>query len=258
MKSDHIFICSVDIPIDIKQLWVTSHIAKTISWIHHTDYGYSNEETTVTFPHLEESSLSLKTYQTLISNEVPSWLLSIDRISRWDNPTNYDRALREYLHDLALMPYRNETGLQTEAINALDKFVTEMDTTDGHIQIMSQATRTLNHKDSHLLQILSKGVFHTINHTHLTHWRLPREWFGLRIFVLDNTNQAIDSTEAYHVVIQKHPSIDVFINFRKKNNSYHYSARSQHFPLTFPGSFFNGHPSSAGAVLHNPYIIPFY
>ena len=262
LSSTYVMIVSLTVPNEWKEFFIKIEHIQEVWAINHIDTSvhFKNGQFNIV-PNTIESSVSLRLFPILFSDDIPSWVHTIDRISRWDNPTKYDRSLRESLHLLALMPYRHPDGLQTEAINAMDKFIIDIDIPSSHDKILSDGSARLQYKDYHLGTILFKnasgGVQYTINNNHLIHWRLAREWFGKRIFVFNNTNQVIDSTEAFHLVILHYPSVDIFINYRKKNNSYIYSARSQHFPLTFLGSLFKGHPNSAGCTLINPSIVPF-
>ena len=262
LSSTFVMIVSLTIPDELKKFFInTVHIHGLWS-INHIDTSvYFKDGRYNIIPHTTKSSISLRLFPDLFSNDIPSWIHTIDRISRWDNPTKYDRSLRESLHLLALMPYKHPNGLQTEAINAMNKFSMDMYTPSSHDKILLDGSARLQYKDYQLGTLLfnnaSGGVLYTINNNHLIHWRLAREWFGRKIFVFNNTNQVIDSTEAFHLVTLHNPSVDIFINYRKKNNCYIYSARSQYFPLTFPGSLFKGHPNSAGCTLINPSIVPF-
>jgi hypothetical protein len=79
------------------------------------------------------------------------------------------------------------------------------------------------------------------------------------VFIIDNTNITLDTTEAAHIVFQHYPAVNVFINYRKKTlygrgpgavekEMFVYSARSRGFNLT-DGTVLKGHPTAAGASL---------
>jgi hypothetical protein len=88
---------------------------------------------------------------------------------------------------------------------------------------------------------------------------------------MDNSDVAIDTTEASHLIFTENTDVRVFINYRKKlfytkgaqrvmKSMTVYSARSNGIDLTV-GTVLRGHPSSAGASLvlgeasHFPFLL---
>jgi hypothetical protein len=83
---------------------------------------------------------------------------------------------------------------------------------------------------------------------------------GANVFIIDNTNITLDTTEAAHLVFQHYPQVNVFVNYRRKilygkganaveKTMYIYSARSRGFDLTSGDIPLKGHKTAAGAAL---------
>jgi hypothetical protein len=145
----------------------------------------------------------------------------------------------------------------------------------GIMMVLAQGKQILDAKDASLMNILSAGQFHTFTQEYITGWALPQSWLGANVFIIDNTNITLDTTEAAHIVFHNYPQTNVFINYRKKvlygkatggappidKTMYVYSARSRGFDLTGEKSILRGHKTSAGASLikeevHNlPFLI---
>jgi hypothetical protein len=134
---------------------------------------------------------------------------------------------------------------------------------------MAVGQALLMKKDQILYAELShKGHHHVVGEEELKMWKLPREWFGLSLYLLDNSDFVIDTTEASHLMFYHNPHINVFINYRKRvrrdpvtklfTTIYIYSARSQAFDVR-QGGFFQGQATSAGATVlcTNEEILPF-
>lgn len=190
--------------------------------------------------------------------EIPFWLSAIDRIDRWDQPTYDDRCLREILYSIAKLPVQKQIDL---AFTLTEQFMNSLNSPEQFSQYMIRGKEILEQKDNDLVQYLvSKGTFLTISEEYMIHWNLPFHWVGQSIFLLDNTDRVIDTTEAAHLIFLNFPAIHIFINFRmktftppgKNSTPKHmivYSARSHDFDLT-TGSIFKGHPVSAGATIY--------
>jgi hypothetical protein len=200
---------------------------------------------------------ALQTWQHFYPGvEVPFWLHHIDRIDRWDNPTYEDRCVREVLNLIAHKPVQKKIA---EAFTLTEMFLVQMATPLGVMGVITQGKQILDQKDAALLSILSAGTFHTFTQDYITGWNLPASWLGATVFIIDNTNITLDTTEAAHIVFLHYPQVNVFINYRKKTlygrgpgavekTMYVYSARSRSFNLT-DGTIFKGHPTAAGASL---------
>ena len=203
------------------------------------------------------SCAALQTWQRFYpTQEVPFWLHHIDRIDRWDNPTYEDRCVREVLNEVAHKPVQKK---MSEAFTLTEMFLMNMSTPLGVMMTIQQGKTILDQKDAALMNILNKGTFHTFTAEYLAGWNLPASWLGANVFIIDNTNITLDTTEAAHIVFQHYPHVNVFINYRKKTlygrgpeavekTMYVYSARSRGFNLT-DGTILKGHPTAAGASL---------
>ena len=175
--------------------------------------------------------------------------MSIDRIDRWDNPTQQDRFIREYLSIIAHKPVR---GNFDEAFRMTDEFLAQADT--GLEMVLQTGEKLLQTKDAELMKILDKGTIHIFNQEYISGWNLPFSWLGENVFIIDNTGITLDSTEASYLVFSKKPFVSVFINYRRRYDImtgkmvYTYSARSRGLDIT-QGTILKGHPNSAGATL---------
>jgi hypothetical protein len=204
-----------------------------------------------------ESCAAIQTWQHFYPGiAVPFWLSHIDRIDRWDNPTYEDRCIREVLNVIAHKPVQKRMD---EAFALTEKFLASMNDTMAVVEVIKQGKQILDQKDATLLGILNKGTFHTFTQEYITGWALPQSWLGANVYIIDNTNMSLDTTEAAHIVFQYYPQVNIFINYRKKTlygreaggqqkTMYVYSARSRGFNIT-EGTIFRGHATSAGASL---------
>jgi len=192
------------------------------------------------------------------AQEMPFWLLSVDRLSRWVQPSVDDRCLREILAPLARMAGDVSVPAALEATKAFMEEAMRPDEAPFR-QRMAVGQALLSKKDQMLYRELSKkGHYHVIGEEELKTWKLPREWFGLTLYVLDNSDFVIDTTEASHLMFYYNPHVDVFLNYRKRvrrdpatkvlSTTYIYSARSQVFDVR-QGGFFQGQATSAGATV---------
>jgi hypothetical protein len=205
-----------------------------------------------------ESCAAVQTWQFFYpQSPVPEWLHCVDRIDRWDNPTEEDRCLREVLNLIAHKPVQRKFA---EAYADTDAFLQNINKEGGLATIIEQGRVILKQKEEALFQVLGKGNILTVTDQHVTTWQLPASWMGITLYIIDNTNIVFDSTEAAHQVFTYYPECKVFINYRKKTflekgdmavekTVYVYSARSREFDLTKDGSLFRGHPTSAGVSL---------
>jgi hypothetical protein len=190
---------------------------------------------------------------------IPTWLHVVDRIDRWDNPTEEDRCMREIFNQIVKKPVEQRSC--TEAIANTQLLMQQLDDPVMVRTYIEQGRVILAAKDNQLLGTLSKlGRIYTITPDMCAKWQLPNSWLGANVFIVNNTEVVIDSTEAAHIVFMYHPGVNVFINYRKKSflkkemgnvvqkAAYVYSARSRDFNIT-EGTFLKGHPTSAGASL---------
>lgn len=197
---------------------------------------------------------------------IPDWLRMVDRIDRWDAPTEEDRCLREIFNQIAHKPVEQRSCV--EAIANTQLLMAHLDDPVMMRSYIEQGRVILAAKDAHLLGVLTRlGKIYTLTEEMCLSWQLPKTWVSANVFIVDNTEVVIDSTEAAHLVFMHHPGVNVFVNYRKKSflkkekgnvvqkTAYVYSARS--FALNAvnnalditDGTFLKGHPTSAGASL---------
>lgn len=180
---------------------------------------------------------------------IPPWLMIVDRIDRWDNPTYEDRCVREVLNVIAHKPVQKKLD---EAIKMSEELLTTINDPGAIAALVMKGVTILDKKDAELLSILNKGVFMFIGADNIALWDLPRSWLGMTIYIIDNSGITLDTTEAAHLVFTKYPVCSVFINYRKKTVAggktlFTYSARSHGVNLT-DGTILRGHPTAAGAT----------
>jgi hypothetical protein len=215
-----------------------------------------------------ESCAALQTWHYFYpQQEVPAWLHHIDRMDRWDNPTEQDRSIREMVKIIAAKPVQRKFD---EAFAMTREFIEKMSTPEGVAAIIKEGGKILREKNQALYPLLGKGLVSKITPELQAKWNLPASWTSIITFVVDTTGIAIDSTEAAHQTFTYFPEVKVFINYRintflekgdmaVEKTIYTYSARSRGFDLTDGDSIFNGHPTAAGAslVLGEVAVLPF-
>jgi hypothetical protein len=196
--------------------------------------------------------------------EVPFWVEAVNRISLWKQPLWDDRCLREVLIPVAHMR-------PLDALRATEALMTWMSAPQSvEFQgLMAQGQQRLLAKDQELMAfLLERGRTHVLQEQDVKAWGLCPEWDGVTCFVLENSDHVIDTNEAAHLVFTHIPSVQVFVNFRKKVRNlcqngipvaglvYLYSARSTGFDLT-AGGFFQGQKQSVGATTPVSLTAPF-
>lgn len=261
MKNAHILLLDVSVEEKYRRRW-TKYGALSITCIDHHPSSidhWSPEECPI---NINKCATYLTWERFCPGMEVPFWIHIIDRIDRWDNPTYEDRCVREILNIIAHKPVQKK---MEEAFLLTELFITNISNPLTAPMILNEGKTLLDTKDQSLIHILSSGAVHTITPEYINGWNLPNSWIGKNVFVIDNTNITLDSTEASHVLFQYYPQTDVFINYRKKicgshkKEIYMYSARSREFDLISDNSILKGHKTSAGATItaDNKVILPF-
>jgi hypothetical protein len=260
MAGTHILLVDVSVAQNHRDAWIAAG-ALSVNCIDHHASAVEHWPAGAC-PINTAACAALQTWQHFYpTQEVPFWLHHIDRIDRWDNPTYEDRCVREVLNEIAHKPVQKKTA---EAFTLTQLFLANMSTPLGVMMTISQGKQILDGKDAALLSILAaRGTFHTFTPEYIAGWSLPQTWLGANVFIIDNTNITLDTTEAAHIVFQHYPQVNVFINYRKKTlygkpvpggapgadkEMYVYSARSRGFNLT-DGTILKGHPTAAGASL---------
>lgn len=256
MRYTHVLLLDVSVPQETRDKWLANG-ALSVNCIDHHASAVGDWPADSCPIHME-SCAALQTWHRFYPNwDVPEWLHHIDRVDRWDKPTDEDRCIREVLNIIAHKPVERKFD---EAFTMTQEFIKTMSTPEGVAAIITEGREILRKKDASLYPVLGKGAIIKITPELHAQWNLPASWAGITLFVIDNTNISFDSTEASHQVFTYYPQATVFINYRKKTflekgdmavekTVYTYSARSHGFNLTEDGSIFKGHPTAAGASL---------
>ena len=270
MEGTDVWLLDVSVPESARKEWLEAG-SRSVSCIDHHATAIEQWPSHACPIHTE-CCAALQTHQHFYPDTpIPEWLHSIDRIDRWENVTYEDRCLREFLYVIARKPVQRQMAM---AFQETDQFIHCMTnypkTYDWYL---SEGKKILTAKDVSLAKILKeKGTFLTITDELQAKWKLPQSWNGIRAFIMDNSDVAIDTTEASHLIFTTTWDVSVFINYRKKlfytnggaqrvmKSMTVYSARSNSLDLTV-GTVLRGHPSAAGASLvqgetsHFPFLL---
>jgi hypothetical protein len=261
MSGTTVFLVDVSVPKSIYTSWLKNGVHAVHCIDHHAtsvEHWPKSADGTSTVVDTTRCA-ALQAWQRFFPTmAVPAWMLSIDRIDRWENPTAEDRCLREVLSAIAHLPVQKKMD---EAMSMTEAFLMAVQDPTQYAHVIEQGRQALAVKDAKLYEILQKGSIHIIGQEHLVLWQLPKEWLGVSVFIIDTTYITLDSTEAAYIVFSHYPAVNVFVNYRKKvlfkkdtdgvidKILYVYSARSRvGFDITKDMPL-NGHPSSAGASL---------
>ena len=260
MAGTHIMMLDISVPQEYRDEWMKKGALSILCIDHHASSmdHWSHEDCPI---HVEQCA-ALQTYQHFYpGSAVPGWLHAIDRIDRWENVSYEDRCMREIMSDIAHKPIRSNVR---DAMEMSAAFVHDMNIPDRVSMHLAHGKTILDQKDATLMKVLQKGTTFVVNDHIITQWSLPSTWLGIIIFVLDNSNISIDTTEAAHLFFLHRPDGVVFINYRKQQlhgkpkPQYIFSARSRGLDIT-QGTILKGHPSAAGAmvVAEQDVVIPF-
>jgi hypothetical protein len=261
MSGTHILMLDISVPKQYRDMWLNAGAKSILCIDHHSssiEHWAPNE-----CPINVESCAALQTHKYFYPDSpVPGWLYAIDRIDRWDNVTYEDRCFREMLSIIAHKPVRGDVA---EAMSLTTRFINDMNDDQTIGTYLSQGKQILDQKDVTLTQIIQRGQLILVSQEVLDAWKLPESWHHHIIFILDNTNISIDTTEAAHLFFLMQPNATVFINYRKQHilgknyPQYIFSGRSRGLDLT-QGTIFKGHPAAAGAMIvaepgvHLPFV----
>jgi len=266
MRNTHVLLLDISVPQETRDKWLAIG-ALSVNCIDHHASAVEHWPADACPIHVE-SCAALQTWHHFYpQQEVPAWLHHIDRVDRWDNPTDEDRSIREVLNVIAHKPVQRKFD---EAFAMTRKFIETMSTPEGVAATIAEGREILRKKDAALYPVLGKGMVTKMTPELQALWNLPASWASIITFVIDNTDLSFDSTEAAHQVFKYFPHVDAFINYRRKTflekgdmavekTIYTYSARSHGFNLTEGDSVFKGHPTSAGVslVLEEVAVLPF-
>ena len=251
MSGTHILMVDISVPEEYRKKWLAAGALAIMCIDHHassTDHWSPSE-----CPINVESCAAIQVHKFFFPTlAIPGWLVAVDRIDRWDNPTEEDRCMREVLSYIAHMPIK---GSLKEAVELTQKFIMDMENPDAVLGYLTQGKQVLHQKDEQLKQLMfSRGRMVSITPEIAATWQLPANWIYLTIFVVDNTGITMDTTEAAHLFFSVQKGAPIFINYRKQTHpgkpfpQYIFSARSRDFDVT-QGTILRGHPSSAGAAV---------
>jgi hypothetical protein len=189
---------------------------------------------------------------------VPDWVAFVDRIDRWCDVTEEDRAVRELLHPIAQMPVK---GQFDEALTQMHAFILRYTYPSLRALQAEQGRAALALKTAALQKALGERPTCqvSVDVEKCALWSLPADWLGQKVFVLNSTGVQVDSTEAAAALFELHADVNVFVNYRHKSyvnrrgiveKSIVYSVRAREgcgLDLT-AGAVFAGHPCAAGGA----------
>jgi len=241
--------------------------AKSVHCIDHHETSKAHYEDADSPIHTE-CCASIQVFHHFFPNqEVPFWLNIVDRIDRWDKPSEEDRSVREIINLLAHKSIKDKKSLDA-VLEQTRKWIETMQTPEGQREQVEKGKVLLKKKDEGLFRVLSHGKMYQLGPFEIDKWNLPSSWLGANLYLIDNSRSAFDTTEAAHVIFTHYPGCDIFINFRQKTvqdnsdgmtverKNVIYYARSQTIDLT-QGTIFRGHPTAAGASLSDADHYPF-
>ena len=250
LRGTHVLLLDISVPQECRDAWTEQGAVSIMCIDHHASSVCHWPEGQC--PINTESCAALQVHSHFYPEvPAPGWLKAIDRIDRWDNVTADDRCIREVLSIIAHKPVRGEIE---EAVTLTTKFVQDMNDWQTVSSYLQYGQQILAQKDAQLMNVLQKGTVLTITPQWIATWSLPEDWNNRTIFILDNTDITIDTTEAAHLIFAHQATVDVFINYRKKVHygkpfpQYLFSGRSREFDIT-KGTILKGHPSAAGAMI---------
>ena len=256
MRNNHVLLVDVSVPQATRDMWLACGVLSVQCIDHHA--SAIEHWPADNCPIQTDRCAAVQTWQFFYpQTPIPEWLNCVDRIDRWDNPTEEDRCIREVLNVIAHKPVQRKFE---EAYQDTHLFMQSMCSAESIKATIEKGRIILKKKDEDLHKVLGKGGFMTVTDDYITKWQLPASWKGISLYIIDNTDIVFDSTEAAHQVFTYYPQVTAFINYRKKTflekgdmtvekTVYVYSARSREFDLTANGSIFKGHPTAAGVSL---------
>jgi len=214
-----------------------------------------------------EKCAALLTFEHLFPGvPVPPLFLSVDRVDRWDEPTQDDLAFREMLHPIARLGVQ---GGMDKAFEQLDMCMILLAYPSSALQVVAKGHELLAAKMAELDASLVACGGHeiTLTKTETDRWALPKEWIGQIAYLVDTTgNHAFDTSLASERIFQT-TTATFFVNYRriswsyrgKEHSKYKYHGRSRKGGLDLTTSLvLKGHPQAAGGELVNDgRLLPF-
>ena len=207
-----------------------------------------------------EKCASLLTYEYLFPGApIPPLFSSVDRVDRWDEPTQDDLAFREMLHPIARLGV--QAGMDT-AFEQLDMLLMLIAYPSSAAQVVAKGHSLLAAKMAELDASLVACGGHeiTLTKTETDRWALPSAWIGQIAYLVDTTdNHAFDTSLASERIFQT-TSATFFVNYRQiswkyrgvEHSKYKYHGRSRKGGLDLTTSLvLKGHPQASGGELPN-------
>jgi hypothetical protein len=197
----------------------------------------------------------------------PEWVALVDRIDRWTDVTEEDRAVRELLHPIAQMAVKNQFA---EAIYATQQFTFFYNFPSFRALQVEQGMAALAAKDAAFKASLASQPTSmvTLDADLCAAWKVPGAWIGQTVFIINSTGVMMDSTDAAATLFEMYPEVNIFLNYRHKRyvnrkgiaeESVIYSVRAREgsgVDLT-AGAVFAGHPCAAGGSKPFEKLVPF-
>lgn len=260
MSGTHILLLDVSVPAETRQSWLQAgahcvscidhHEGSIPHWSAESCHGVAAIDTT--------HCAAMMTHKLFYPHEeTPGWLHAIDRIDRWDQPTFQDRCFREIMAGISKLPVEGRT---MEAITTFQQFLSDVENPERLAGLLEAGRLSLMKKDSELFAILNgRGTVIDLTQEHATAWGLGENWIGQRLFLVNNTDVVIDTTEAAYLTFEYHPAKPtLFVNYRHRRVSkpilremivYYGRAKADSGFNLMEGSLLRGHPTAAGATV---------
>jgi hypothetical protein len=255
LKGTNVLLVDISVDSKIQNKWMKAGVLSIDVIDHHANTQEHWPNLQIDTTRCSALQVWQKCYPT---SPIPPFLFSIDRIDRWDNPTFEDRCLREILKIIANKTMENKVD---EAFSLTQSFMNMLNDPAEMASTMEGGRAILEKKDKELMALMDqKGRVITVTQEHINAWKIPSHWLGANLFILDNTNIVIDTNEAAHLVFTNIPTVNAFINYRRKKSFGRgpgakekmlmvYCARSRNgFDMTV-GTCLKGNPNSCGASL---------
>lgn len=266
MAGSHILMLDVSADEPTRQSWLAAG-AHCVNCVDHHETSKSHWSP-LCCPIETEHCAAMMTHKLFYPDEeTPEWLHAIDRIDRWDHPSFQDRCFREIMAGMAKLPVQGRT---MEALVAFQQFMKDVEDPARLAGLLEAGRVSLATKDAELFALLTAhGRVDVLTAEMCAAWGLGSNWVGQRLFLMNNTNFVVDTTEAAHLCFEHHPAKPtLFVNYRHRvvtrpirKEMIVYYGRAQvdsGFNLT-EGSILRGHATAAGATvfLGENQILPF-
>lgn len=256
MAGSHILLLDVSVPAETRSEWLNAG-AHCIGCIDHHE-GSKEHWMAESSPIDTTHCAAIMTHQLFFpGEETPAWLHAIDRIDRWDHPTFQDRCFREIMAGIAKLPVQ---GRMMEAVLTMQRLIEDVEDPQRLAGLLEAGRLALEKKDAELFAALNaRGGVLEITPAHATAWGLGANWVGKLLFLMDNSDFVVDTTEAAHLVFEIHPlKPTLFVNYRRRRVLkpvrkemivYYGRAQADSGFNLMEGSILRGHPTAAGATV---------